>query len=76
MKNNLTRITKKGQVVLRKEIRDMLNLKPGQIIEERICGKEIILRPLPTLIETGGILKKMAEKSTLELIKEIDEGWK
>jgi AbrB family looped-hinge helix DNA binding protein len=41
----LTRIGPKGQIVLRKEIRGALGLKPGSLVKEKIVRGKILLEP-------------------------------
>lgn len=38
-----TKVTTKGQVTIPKEIRDLLNLKPGSEVKFRYRNKEIVL---------------------------------
>ena len=40
-----TRLDKFGRVVLPKDIRDHLNLKPGQVLKIERTGEEVILKP-------------------------------
>ncbi len=42
-----TTMTSKGQIVVSKEIRDALGLKPGQKIVEVLSGRTIFLVPVP-----------------------------
>jgi len=37
----------KGQIVIPKEIRDALGIKPGSILNIRLEGKRIVLEPAP-----------------------------
>ncbi len=41
-----TVVSKKGQVVIPKPIRDRLGLTPGTVLRVRIEGKKVILEPL------------------------------
>ena len=38
----------KGQIVIPKEIRDALGIKPGSILNIRVEGKKIIIEPAPS----------------------------
>jgi len=40
-----TVVSRKGQIVIPKQIRDMLGLVPGSILEIRVEGKKIVLEP-------------------------------
>jgi AbrB family looped-hinge helix DNA binding protein len=67
-----TKVTRKGQVVIPKELREELNIKAGEkIILKKIDGKIVIL-PKPK--DTIDFLVKIAEKVKLgNLRKEIKE---
>lgn len=69
-------LSSKGQIVIGREIRKMLDLKPNQKLREYIQGRKIIIEPIPTLEELRGSLKNIARgKKTEEIIKEIKKGW-
>ncbi len=54
-----TRLDKYGRVVLPKDIRDHLNLKPGQELKVEKVDEKVILRPLkkePPLRVKNGVL--------------------
>jgi len=40
-----TIVSRRGQIVILKQIRDMLGLVPGSILEIRVEGKKIVLEP-------------------------------
>ncbi len=40
-----TVVSKKGQVVIPKDIRDRLNLGPGTMLNVRVDGKKVIMEP-------------------------------
>jgi AbrB family looped-hinge helix DNA binding protein len=42
----LTKIGPKGQIVLRKEIRKALGIRPGSIVRTKLIGKEVRIKPL------------------------------
>jgi len=72
----VTSMSPKGQVVISKEIRSKLGLKPKDKFVENVKGNKIILERLPSLSEAGGILKGMKKgKTTQEIMHWIDEGW-
>lgn len=74
----ITKLGPKGQIVLRKEIRRVIGIKPGSLVEETIRGNEIIIRPVREE-EIIGNVKAIAKKvgktwpkgtTSVELIKE------
>jgi AbrB family looped-hinge helix DNA binding protein len=72
-----TTMSLKGQIVILKEIRKQLDLKPNQKFREYIKDDKIILEPVVPLIELGGSLKKMGKgKTKKQVIAEIKSGWK
>jgi AbrB family looped-hinge helix DNA binding protein len=72
-----TTMSLKGQIVILKEIRRRLNLKPNQRFREYIENDRIILEPVIPIIELAGSLKKMGKgKSKSQVIQEIKSGWK
>ncbi len=42
-------MSSKGQIVIPKEIRDRLGIKPGTVLNIRVRGKRIILEPAPPM---------------------------
>ncbi len=42
---SITRVSRKGQITLHKDIRNKLGIKPGDILEEVVMDAEIILKP-------------------------------
>ena len=67
----------KGQIVILKEIRKRLNLKPNQRFREYIKDDKIILEPVMPITDLGGSLKKMGRgKTKKQVINEIKSGWK
>ena len=77
IKPSETTMSLKGQIVILKEIRKRLNLKPNQRFKEYIKDDKIILEPVIPLTELGGSLKNMAKgKTKKQIIKEIKSGWK
>lgn len=71
-----TTMTSKGQVVLTKEVRLLLNLKPGQKLVEIVDGRIIKLVPLPErpFLALKGMLKDV--KMTAQQIEDeiLDAG--
>ena len=39
----LTRLGPKGQIILKKEVRRILGLKPGMLLRERVIKKRVVL---------------------------------
>ena len=71
-----TSMSSKGQVVISKEIREALGLKPNQKFVEKVEGAKIVLKPVPTLTELKGSLKHVARKKSVRQISSwIDKGW-
>lgn len=65
----ITKMTSKGQIVIPKEIRNLMNLTPGTKFEIRVNGKEIILRLIPN-IEFEKLKVDIPEKTVSEIFKE------
>jgi AbrB family looped-hinge helix DNA binding protein len=42
----ITKLGPKGQIVLRKEIRRAIGIKPGSMVRETVRGDEVIIRPV------------------------------
>jgi AbrB family looped-hinge helix DNA binding protein len=71
-----TSMSTKGQVVISKEIRQALKLRPNQKFVETVRGDAVVLRPVPTPGMLGGSLKHLAKGKTVkEINRWIDEGW-
>ena len=72
-----TTMSLKGQIVILKEIRKRLNLKPNQRFREYIKDDKIILEPVVPITDLGGSLSKMGRgKTKKQVINEIKSGWK
>lgn len=71
-----TTMSPKGQVVISKEIRKELRLKPRQKFLEERRGTEIVIRPVLPISSSKGMLKGMESKPTKIVIKEVKKGWK
>ncbi len=74
----ITSLSVKGQVVIPKDIRSALNLKPGDKLEVEIKGKSIIFRPVEEKIgnrlfgrfKGTGLISALEEEHLRELSKE------
>jgi len=53
----IAKLGPKGQIVLRKEVRKTLGIKPGSMIRQKIVGKKVILRPFDWGVEMKRIEK-------------------
>jgi AbrB family looped-hinge helix DNA binding protein len=60
----------KGQIVIPKEIRDKLGIKPGSVLNVSVEGKRIILEPSPEPPDVFVELGNESEKILRELRKE------
>jgi AbrB family looped-hinge helix DNA binding protein len=52
-----TTITKKGQITIPKEIRDLLKLEKGKKLEIKVEKKEIRIKPAPDILDLAGKFK-------------------
>jgi len=66
-------VSRKGQIVIPKQIRDMLGLVPGSILEIRVEGKKIVLEPAQELPK--GVFVKAGEEIMEPLLLEADIGF-
>ena len=69
---NKTKITRKGQVTIPKEIRDMLSLKESDILIVSNKNNKIIMEKMPPFLELKGSVKVPYEIKNLSW-KEIEE---
>jgi AbrB family looped-hinge helix DNA binding protein len=74
-----TRLDKFGRVVLPKDIRDHLDLKPGQVLKVERADEEVILKPvekeLPLHIKNGVLVFSGAVTGDItKAVKEHREG--
>ena len=76
MKQFETTMSSKGQIVISKDIREALGLKPGQKILEERKGNEIIVKPVMQISRAKGILKGIDTRPTKEIMEEVRKGWK
>ncbi len=63
-----TVLSKKGQVVIPKQVRDRLGLTPGTILKVKVEGKKVILEPLQE--PPGEIFVHAGPKVTEPLLNE------
>ena len=68
-----TKVSSKGQVVIPKEVRDKLGIKPGTILNVSIEGKRIVLEPALEPPKIFVELGKKSEEILQELKKESEE---
>jgi len=62
-----TKVSSKGQVVIPKEIRERLGIRPGTILNVKVEGKKIILEPTS---EPPDIFVELGERSE-EILQEL-----
>ena len=62
-----TKVSSKGQVVIPKEVRDRLGIKPGTILDVKVEGRRIVLEPA---LEPPDIFVELGEKSE-EILREL-----
>ncbi len=63
--NIVGKIGEKGQIVLKKELRDKLGMNAGRLVEERLTKKGILIIPLESkevLEDIEKTVKKVMEK--------------
>lgn len=65
------KISKKGQVTIPKEIRDTLDAKYVEFVQE---GDYIFIKKIPTVEELAGALNKYAKNKSKTRLKE-EEAW-
>jgi AbrB family looped-hinge helix DNA binding protein len=72
-----TTMSLKGQIVILKEIRKRLNLKPNQRFREYIIDDKIVLEPVVPITKLAGALKNMSKgKTKKQILNELKSGWK
>ena len=57
MKQSASKLTVKGQVTIPKKIRDDLKVAPGDSVLFVRKGKDIVLKPVKTLLDCKGTVK-------------------
>jgi AbrB family looped-hinge helix DNA binding protein len=72
---SVTRVSRKGQITLHKDVRKKLGIKPGDMLEEEVVNGEIILKPsdLPsvTLKGIGRKTKRCLKANATELVRSM-----
>lgn len=68
------KLSKKGQIVIPKEIRDKFNIKPGDAIIFKIQGETLILEKIQTQMKDILKASKPVE-SSLEFQKKLRDEW-
>ncbi|MBI2676192.1 MAG: AbrB/MazE/SpoVT family DNA-binding domain-containing protein [Candidatus Aenigmarchaeota archaeon] len=64
--NIVSKIGPKGQIVLKKKLRDKAGLKEGMLVEEELMEEGILIRPM----DAGRLMKGMEE-----LAKKVSRKW-
>jgi AbrB family looped-hinge helix DNA binding protein len=72
---SVTRVSRKGQITLHKDVRNKLGLKPGDVLEEEVVNGKIILKPSDTPSVTlkgiGRKTKKRLKVNATELVRSM-----
>jgi AbrB family looped-hinge helix DNA binding protein len=73
---SVTKVSRKGQITLHKNVRSELGIKPGDLLEEKVENHQIILRQSESpSVTLKGIGKKTKEKlkirNAAEMIHEM-----
>ena len=66
---NIVELERKGRVVIPKELRQELNLKPGQKLLIFRRGDEILIKPAITAERFASLLKGCVKKSRIDPMK-------
>jgi antitoxin PrlF len=74
MKEEITSMSSKGQVVLPASIREGIGITKGMKIAVIVKGDMIVMKPLKRLSELQGIVKGMKGKSK-EIVDELRREW-
>ena len=64
--NIVSKVGPKGQIVLKKRLRDKIGLKEGTVVEEELMSEGILIRPL----NANKLLKSMDE-----LARRVSKRW-
>jgi len=72
---NIVKVSKKGQIVIPKEVRDVLGIKSGGKLAVIVRDDEIILRKIEKLniSEIGSRISSVVEKENIDVDKLIME---
>jgi AbrB family looped-hinge helix DNA binding protein len=73
-----SKITKKGQMTIPIEYRRKYNLREGAIVAFEETEKGLVIRPLPDIADSAGVLSKYADVNELltDLIKTREESFR
>ncbi len=73
-----SKITKKGQTTIPVEYRRKYNLREGSLVVFEETEGGLIIRPVPDIADSAGVLSKFADPKELiaELIKAREEGFR
>jgi AbrB family looped-hinge helix DNA binding protein len=74
----IARLGPKGQIVLRKELREVIGIKPGSLVTETVRDDEIVIKPIreeETIERVRKIAKQVGKSwpkdlNSVELIRE------
>jgi len=66
-----TTVSQKGQVVIPKNIRDILNIEPNDKVGVDIENKKVIIKPVPTIDDVFGMVKTTNKELTTKEMKNI-----
>lgn len=69
----LVKVIRHGQVTIPKELRDVLGIKEGDVLEAEIVGNIIVFKP-KTLIDKTSTLSPQGEKKVAEALRAYEKG--
>lgn len=74
---SVTKVSKKGQITLHKEVRDKLGIKPGDVLEEEVEQDRVVLRlsagPSAALRGIGKRTRRKLGLEATELVRKMRE---
>jgi AbrB family looped-hinge helix DNA binding protein len=71
----MSKVGPKGQVVIKKEIRDRLGIEPGSLAIQRIVDGKVEITFIPPTTESQmGVLKKYTTSERLAEMRDVDWG--
>lgn len=71
-----TTVTQKGQITLRKELRDMLGIKSYEKVNVSLAKDHIKIKPIPHILSLAGKFPIKKGKSVLEARKYMETHYK